>query len=159
MGSRPGVAIGDAANLGAVGQSAIKCLRVECWSDCAYCSGRGSNTPAYSAYPPLSEDIVITPGRLSSRGATNTLLAMICALLALQLVTAHAEALLPRRLMAETARRAGAQGDGPQPVYLVSGPAGGRLDMLPVSVVYLDKNGSLGNAVGPDGSVRVRTIP
>jgi hypothetical protein len=84
---------------------------------------------------------------------------MICALLALQLVSAHAEALLPRRLMAESARRAGSSTDGPQPVYLVNGPAGGKLDMLPVGVVYLDKNGALVDAVGPDGSVRVRVVP
>jgi hypothetical protein len=102
---------------------------------------------------------VITRGRLSSRGATNALLAMICALLALQLVSAHAETLLPRRLMAESARRAGSSTEGPQPVYLVSGPAGGKLDMLPVGVVYLDKNGALEDAVGPDGSVRVRVLP
>src|SRR5439155_4168529 len=70
-----------------------------------------------------SEDIVITRGRLSSRGATNALLAMIGALLALQLVSAHTEALLPRRLVAESVRRAGSSSDGPQPVYLVSGPA------------------------------------
>jgi hypothetical protein len=31
--------------------------------------------------------------------------------------------------------------------------------MLPVGIVYLDKNGSLKDAVGPDGSVRVRVIP
>jgi hypothetical protein len=105
------------------------------------------------------EDIVITRGRFSSRGATNALLAMICALLALQLVTAHAEALLPRRLMAESARRTAASADGPQPVYLVSGPSGGKLDMLPVQVVYLDKSGMLGDAVSPDGSVRVRVVP
>jgi hypothetical protein len=84
---------------------------------------------------------------------------MICALLALQLVTAHSEALLPRRLMAEGARRAGSQTEGPQPVYLVSGPAGGRLDMLPVGVVYLDKKGSLEDAVSSDGSMRVRIAP
>jgi len=102
---------------------------------------------------------VITQGRLSSRGVTNALLAMICALLALQLVSAHAEALLPRRLMAESARRAGSSSDGPQPVYLVNGPSGGKLDMLPVGVVYLDKNGALVDAVGPDGSVRVRVVP
>ncbi|MGH7513768.1 MAG: hypothetical protein ACREOQ_12680 [Gemmatimonadales bacterium] len=100
-----------------------------------------------------------TRGRLSSRGTTNALLAMICALLALQLVSAHAEALLPRRLMAEGTRRARTSADAPQPVYLVSGPAGGKLDMLPVTVVYLDKNGALEDAVGPDGSVRVRVIP
>jgi hypothetical protein len=84
---------------------------------------------------------------------------MICALLALQLVSAHAEALLPRRLMAESARRRGPSTDGPQPVYLVSGPAGGKLDMLPVAVVYLDKSGALEDAVGPDGSVHVRVVP
>jgi len=106
-----------------------------------------------------SEDIVNTRARLSSRGATNALLAIICALLGLQLVSARAEVLLPRRLMAEGARRAGRSADAPQPVYLVSGPAGGKLDMLPVSVVYLDKNGALENGVGPDGSVRVRVIP
>jgi hypothetical protein len=44
-------------------------------------------------------------------------------------------------------------------VYLVSGPAGGKLDMLPVGVVYLDKNGTLEDAVNPDGSVRVRVVP
>ena len=102
---------------------------------------------------------MITRGRLSSRSATNALLAMICALLALQLVSAHAEALLPRRLMAESAWRASSSADGPQPVYLVSGPAGGKLDMLPVTVVYLDKRGSLEDAVGPEGSVRVRVVP
>jgi hypothetical protein len=102
---------------------------------------------------------VNTRGRLSSRGATNALLAIICALLALQLVSAHAEALLPRRLMAEAARRTGTSADAPQPVYLVSGPAGGKLDMLPVALVYLDKNGALEDAVGPEGSVRVRVIP
>jgi hypothetical protein len=102
---------------------------------------------------------VITRGRLSSRGATNALLAMICALLALQLVSAHAEAFLPRALVAESVRRASASTDGPQPVYLVSGPAGGRLDMLPVGVVYLDKKGSLEDAVSPDGTVRVRVVP
>jgi hypothetical protein len=96
---------------------------------------------------------VITRGRLSSRGVTNALLAMICALLALQLGSAYAKALMPRPLMAETTA------DGPQPVYLVSGPAGGKLDMLPVGVVYLDKNGSLQDAVGADGSVRVRVVP
>ena len=84
---------------------------------------------------------------------------MICALLALQLVSAHAEALLPRRLMAESARRAASSADSPQPVYLVSGPSGGKLDMLPVEVVYLDKNGSLGDAVSSEGSVRVRVVP
>jgi hypothetical protein len=84
---------------------------------------------------------------------------MICALLALQLVSAHAETLLPRRLMAESARRAGSSTDGPQPVYLVNGPAGGKLDWLPVGVVYLDKTGALLDAVGPDGSVRVRVVP
>jgi hypothetical protein len=84
---------------------------------------------------------------------------MICALLALQLVSAHAEGLMPRRLMAESARRAGSSTDGPQPVYLANGPAGGKLDMLPVGVVYLDKNGALVDAVGPDGSVRVRVVP
>ena len=102
---------------------------------------------------------MITRCRLSSRAATNALLAMICALLALQLVSAHAEALLPRRLMAETARRAGSSADAPQPVYLVSGPAGGRLDMLPVGVVYLDKKGGLEDAVSPDGEMRVRVVP
>ena len=102
---------------------------------------------------------MITRGQLSSRGATNALLAMICALLALQLLSAHAEALLPRRLMAEDTRRAGSSSDAPQPVYLVSGPGGGKLDMLPVGVVYLDKNGSLEDAVSPDGSVRVRMAP
>ena len=100
-----------------------------------------------------------TRGRFSSRGATNVLLAMICALLALQLVSARAEVLLPRPLMAEGARTAGRSADAPQPVYLVSGPAGGKLDMLPVSVVYLDKNGALEDAVGPDGSAHVRVIP
>ena len=102
---------------------------------------------------------MITRSRFSSRGATNALLAMICALLVLQLVSAHAEALLPRRLMAESARRGASSADGPQPVYLVNGPAGGKLDMLPVAVVYLDKNGSLEDAVSPDGSVRVRVVP
>ena len=102
---------------------------------------------------------MITRSRLSSRGATNALLAMIGLLLALQLVTAHAEALLPRRLMAETARGTRSSAEGPQPVYLVNGPSGGKLDMLPVAVVYLDKNGSLEDAVSPDGSVRVRVVP
>ena len=102
---------------------------------------------------------MITRGRLSSRGATNALLAMICALLALQLVSAHAEPLLPRRLMAESARRASSSADGPAPVYLVSGPSGGKLDMLPVGVVYLDQKGSLQDAVSPDGSMRVRVVP
>ncbi len=102
---------------------------------------------------------MITRGRLSSRGATNALLAVICALLAVQLVSAHAEALLPRGLAAESVRRAGSSTDGPQPVYLVSGPAGGKLDMLPVGVVYLDQKGSLQDAVSPDGSVRVRVVP
>lgn len=102
---------------------------------------------------------MITRGRLSSRAATNALLAMICALLALQLVSAHAETLLPRQLMAETARRGGLSADAPQPVYLVSGPAGGRLDMLPVGVVYLDKKGGLEDAVSPDGEMRVRVVP
>jgi hypothetical protein len=105
------------------------------------------------------EDIVITLPRLSSRGATNALLAMICALLALQLISAHAEALLPRRLLAEGSRRTASSVEGPQPVYLVSGPAGGKLDMLPVGVVYLDQKGSLQDAVSPDGSVRVRMAP
>ena len=102
---------------------------------------------------------MITRGRLSSRGATNVLLAVICALLALQLVRAHAEPLLPPRLMAESAGRAGAPADAPQPVYLVSGPAGGKLDMLPVGLVYLDKNGSLTDAMSPEGLVRVRVVP
>jgi hypothetical protein len=31
--------------------------------------------------------------------------------------------------------------------------------MLPVSVVYLDKSGMLTDAVGPDGTVRVRVMP
>jgi hypothetical protein len=61
--------------------------------------------------------------------------------------------------MAETSRTAGSQGEGPRPVYLVSGPSGARLDMLPVGVVYLDKNGSLVDAVGHDGTVRVRVVP
>jgi hypothetical protein len=61
--------------------------------------------------------------------------------------------------MAEGVRRAGSSTDAPQPVYLVSGPAGGKLDMLPVGVVYLDKNGSLEDAVSPDGSMRVRVVP
>ena len=102
---------------------------------------------------------MITRGRLSSRGATNALLAMIGALLALQLVSAHTGALLPRRLVAESVRRAGSSSDGPQAVYLVSGPAGGKLDMLPVGVVYLDQKGSLQDAVSPDGSMRVRVVP
>lgn len=102
---------------------------------------------------------MITPGRLSSRGTTNALLAIIGLLLALQLVSAHAEALLPRRLMAETARGTRSSAEGPQPVYLVNGPSGARLDMLPVGVVYLDKNGSLEDAVGHDGSLRVRVVP
>ena len=102
---------------------------------------------------------MITRARLSSRGTTNALLAMIFALLALQLVSAHVEAFLPQGLMAESARGAGSSADAPQPVYLVGGPSGGKLDMLPVGVVYLDKNGSLEDAVGPDGSVRVRVIP
>jgi hypothetical protein len=95
---------------------------------------------------------------LSSRQLTNALLAAICVLLALQLALGHAHALLPRELLAENSGSR-AQSEGPQPVYLVAGPAGGRLDMLPVSVVYLDKNGTLSEAVGPDGTVRVRTAP
>jgi hypothetical protein len=95
---------------------------------------------------------------LSSRHLTNLLLAAICMLLAIQLVVDHAHALLPSPLLAEnTGLRP--QSDGPQPVYLVAGPAGGKLDMLPVSVVYLDKNGMLSEAVGPDGAVRVRSAP
>jgi hypothetical protein len=106
------------------------------------------------------EDIVITRNRLSTRGATNALLAVICALLALQLVSSHTEAFRPRRLMAESVRRASAAADAPQPVYLVSGPAGERLDMLPVRrLVYLDKTGLLDGVVNPDGSLRVRISP
>ena len=62
-------------------------------------------------------------------------------------------------MAAESVRMAGSWTDGPQPVYLVSGPAGGKLDMLPVGVVYLDQKGSLQDAVSPDGSVRVRVVP
>jgi hypothetical protein len=102
---------------------------------------------------------VITRHQLASRGLTNVLLTIICALLVLQLVSAHADAFLPGPLMATPAHAVGPSADGPQPVYLVNGPTGGRLDMLPVNVVYLDKNGALENAVAPDGSVRVRTAP
>ena len=90
----------------------------------------------------------------SSRGATNALLTAICALLFLQLLASHAGLLLPRRLLAEGS--AVRQADQPQPVYLVAGPSGGRVDMLPVALVYLDQKGMLGNVVGPDGSVRVQ---
>ena len=106
-----------------------------------------------------TEAIVITRNRLSTRAATNALLAVICALLALQLVSSHTGAFRPRRLMAESVRRASAAADAPQPVYLVSGPAGERLDMLPVRLVYLDKTGSLDGVVNPDGSLRVRVSP
>lgn len=41
----------------------------------------------------------------------------------------------------------------------VAGPSGGRLDMLPVTVVYQDKNGMLTDAMAPDGTVRVHVIP
>ena len=102
---------------------------------------------------------MFTRDQLASRVVTNVLLLVICALLAMQLVSAHADAFLPRPLMATPARTVASSADGPQPVYLVNGPTGGRLDMLPVSVVYLDKNGALENAVGPDGAVRVRTAP
>ena len=54
------------------------------------------------------EDIVITRDRLSTRGATNALLAVICALLALQLVSTDMEAFRPRQLMAESVRQASA---------------------------------------------------
>lgn len=95
----------------------------------------------------------------SSRGATNALLATICALLALQLLAAHADIFLPRRLLAATVRSAARSADAPQPVYLVGGPSGGKFDMLPVNLVYLDKSGLLSDAVAPDGSVRVRVLP
>ena len=98
-----------------------------------------------------------TASRLSSRQLTNALLAAICVLLALQLALGQAHALLPRQLLAENATRA--QSEGPQPVYLVAGPSGGRVDMLPVRVIYLEKNGTLSDAVGPDGTLRVRTVP
>lgn len=104
-----------------------------------------------------SEDLVTIRRRLSSRSATNTLLAAICALLVLQLVASRTELFLPRRLLAEDS--AARQGDQPQPVYLVAGPSGGRLEMLPVGLVYLDQKGSLGDVVSPDGSVRVRVTP
>lgn len=99
-----------------------------------------------------------TRSSLSSPRLTNALLAAICLLLALQLVLSHGQALLPRQLLAENARPT-KQSEGPQPVYLVAGPSGGRLDMLPVSVVYLDKSGMLTDAMGPDGAVRVHVIP
>jgi hypothetical protein len=105
----------------------------------------------------LSEDIVNTPRIFSSRGTTNVLLAAICALLVLQLVASHAASVLPRRLLAETP--AARHEDQPQPVYLVAGPSGGRLDMLPVALVYLDQKGMLGNVVGADGTVRVQMAP
>jgi hypothetical protein len=105
-----------------------------------------------------SECHVYTRSGFSSRQLTNALLAAICVLLALQLVLSQGQALLPRQLLAENARST-AQSEGPQPVYLVAGPSGGRLDMLPVSVVYLDKSGMLTDAVGPDGTVRVRVMP
>ena len=105
------------------------------------------------------EDIVITRDGLSTRGATNALLSVICALLALQLVSSHARALGPRWLMAESAHPASTSADAPQPVYLVSGPAGERLDMLPVRLVYLDKTGSLDGVVNSDGLLRVRVSP
>jgi hypothetical protein len=101
---------------------------------------------------------VYTPAGLSSRRLTNVLLATICVLLAVQVLLAHAEALLPRQLLAENARSP-RQSEAPQPVYLVAGPSGGRLDLLPVTVGYLDKNGSLNDAVGPDGTVRVHVVP
>ena len=101
-----------------------------------------------------------TSSRFSSRSATNALLATICALLVLQLVASHAELFLPRRLLADDSHRSSRptarQADQPQPVYLVAGPSGGRVDMLPVALVYLDQKGTLGNVVGPDGSVRVQ---
>ena len=99
---------------------------------------------------------MITPSSLSSRHLTNALLATICVLLALQLAMGHGQTLLPSELLAENPRT---QSEGPQPVYLVAGPAGGRLDMLPVRVIYLDKHGMLTDAVGTDGAVRVRTAP
>jgi hypothetical protein len=110
------------------------------------------------------EDFVNIRRSFSSRGATNALLAAICALLVLQLVASHADLLLPRRLLAEDAHQSGqptAQPparplDEPSPVYLVAGPSGGRVDMLPVALVYLDQKGMLGNVVAPDGSVRVQ---
>jgi len=101
---------------------------------------------------------VYTPNSLSSRQLTNALLAAICVLLALQLLLSHGQALLPGRLLAENARST-AQSEGPQPVYLVAGPSGARLDMLPVTVVYQDKNGMLTDAMAPDGTVRVHVIP
>jgi len=101
---------------------------------------------------------VYTRRGFSSRLLTNALLAAICVLLALQLVLSHGQALLPRKLLAENARST-TQSEGPQPVYLVAGPSGGRLDMLPVSVVYQDKNGMLTDGIAPDGTVRVRVIP
>jgi hypothetical protein len=101
---------------------------------------------------------VTTGMNLSSRQLTNALLAAICVLLALQLALGHAHMLLPRQLLAENAGSR-TQSEGPQPVYLVAGPSGGRLDMLPVRVIYLDKHGVLGDAVDPDGTVRVRTAP
>jgi hypothetical protein len=79
-------------------------------------------------------------------------------LLALQLALGHAHALLPRELLAENSGSR-AQSEGPQPVYLVAGPSGGKVDMLPVRVIYLEKNGMLSDAVGPDGTLRVRTVP
>jgi hypothetical protein len=101
---------------------------------------------------------VYTPNSFSSRQLTNALLAAICVLLALQLELSHGQALLPGQLLAENARST-TQSEGPQPVYLVAGPSGGRLDMLPVTVVYQDKNGMLTDAMQPDGTVRVRVIP
>jgi hypothetical protein len=94
----------------------------------------------------------------SSRQLTNALLAVICVLLALQLVLSHGQALLPHQLLAENARST-RQSEGPQPVYLVAGPSGGRVDMLPVTVVYEDKNGVLTDAMAPDGTLRVHVIP
>ena len=95
---------------------------------------------------------------LTSPQLTNALLAAICVWRALQLALSYGHALLPRELLAENAGSA-TQPEGPQPVYLVAGPSGGRMDMLPVNVVYLGKNGTLSDAIGPDGTVRVRVIP
>ena len=99
-----------------------------------------------------------TRHRLASRQLTNALLATICLLLALQLVLSHGNALLPRELLAENARST-VQTPAPAPVYLVAGPSGGRLDLLPVSLGYLDKTGMLNDVVGQDGTVRVHVIP
>jgi hypothetical protein len=100
---------------------------------------------------------VYTRRSLASSRLTNALLATICVLLAAQLLLSHGQALLPRELLAENARAR--QTPAPAPVYLVAGPSGGRLDLLPVTVGYLDKGGSLNDAVGPDGTLRVRVVP